>query len=166
MPLRRYWFVGRRLRLTQNPIMPKPASKITRATLVCLCLLGLGLGMFWCGHRAQVAKQVEKAAAWEKDAARLVMVNEGTCEWLVTIWPAAADEGKQWKMPVGKSAEAMLTAGDYRVEQKLLAEVGDVQTRKFAMTLQAGKVYRWRLINLLSSDTREWNASSDGAGKQ
>lgn len=146
--------------------MPKPASKIARVTLVCLCLLGLGIGLFWCGHRVQVAKQVEKAAAWEKDAARLVMVNESTCEWLVTIWPAADDEGKQWKMPVGKSAEAMLTAGDYRVEQKFLTDVGDVQTRKFTLTLEAGQVYRWRLINLLSSDTREWNVSFEGEGKR
>ncbi|MFT3869853.1 MAG: hypothetical protein QM715_15490 [Nibricoccus sp.] len=145
--------------------MPKPASKTTRVILVCLCLLGLGIGLFWCGHRTQMAKQAQKAAAWEKDAARLVMINEGTCEWLVTIWPAGADDGKQWKMPVGQSAEAMLTAGTYRVEQKLLANVGDAQMRKFALTLEAGQVYRWRLINLLSSDAKEWAVSLDEEGR-
>lgn len=144
--------------------MPKPASKITRVTLVCLCLLGLGFGLFWCGRQARAKTQMQKAVAWEKDAARLVMINESTCEWLVTIRPASDDEGKEWKMPVGKSAEVMLKSGEYCVEQVLLTEVGNVQKRSLTLTAEAGQVYRWRLVNLLSSDERELYVPVEGVG--
>lgn len=102
-----------------------------------------------------MAKQVAKETAWEKNAARLAMVNEGTCEWLVAIHPVGAADGKEWRLPVGKSAEAMLTAGEYLVEQKLVADAGAVQTRSFGLTLEAGQVYRWRLVNLFSADQAE-----------
>lgn len=146
--------------------MPKPASKIARVTLVCLCLLGLGFGLWRCVKSARTAAQ-NKPLVIPSFATRLTMANEGTCDWMITVKPVDGSEGDQWKVPTGKSAEVVLVAGDYQVEQKMLAlDFGAAPVRRFQMKLEAKQNYRWRLVNLLSSDAKELNGLHDAEGRR
>jgi len=89
-------------------------------------------------------------------AARLTMINESDCEWLITVSPFDGGEGEQWKLQVGKTREVALAEGQYRVEQKMLSvNSAAAPVRWFTFKLEAKQNYRWRLVNLLSSDAAE-----------
>ncbi|MFT3782658.1 MAG: hypothetical protein QM790_11645 [Nibricoccus sp.] len=142
--------------------MSKPASKFTRVTLVLLCLMAVAVGVFFCSRRAVETKETNPTVI-PKDAAKLVTVNDGTCSWRVTVALRNGGEPQQWKLEIGKSKEVILPAGDYDIEQRLLAEAGGSQARRFQVKLEAGEVYRWRLVNVLSSDSQELRIPVEGS---
>jgi len=136
--------------------MPKPAPKLGRLTLVCLCLLGVGAVFFWvrcAGTNQALAGKVPVDAS--AAAAHLTIVNDSNCEWRIVITPALGGEVQTWKLPVAKSQEAVLPGGDYVVDQTMLTvAISTVQTRRFPMKLDAGQAYRWRLVTVLSGDDK------------
>jgi hypothetical protein len=73
------------------------------------------------------------------------------CAWQVSFALAVGGERRILKLPLDKSIEVELTAGEYEVEQTMVVdEVGPDATRRFSMKLDSGEHYRWRLVTLLS----------------
>jgi len=143
--------------------MPKPASKLSRLVTVCLCLVGLALVflLFRCAKNARASAQNARIAI-PSFAARLTMVNDSNCEWIITATLVGeGEEGQTWKLQIGKSLEVVLAGGEYRLEQRMLSlESGSSQVRRFPMKFEAKQNYRWRLVSLLSGDEKMGLGSS------
>ncbi len=129
--------------------MSKPASKTTRVTLVCLCLLVLGFGVVRCARVLQAEQVRRRAAEVARSTAKLTLVNEGAGEWLIVLYPVAGSGTKTLRLGAGHIAEEILQPGGYAVEQRFLTAEG-VPVRRLQIVLEAGGVYRWRLVNLMS----------------
>ena len=123
-----------------------------RLTLALLCLVGLVGLFFWVRCTRVVSSQPVAAVVPAKTkVAHLTVLNGSPCEWQIVFTPAAGGERHAWKLSVDKSFDVELAGGDYAVEQTMLMdEAGPDATRRFSMQLEAGQVYRWRLITLLS----------------
>jgi len=124
-------------------------GRLTRAVL-CLAVGGVGSFLFSaCSH--VTSKSSEIVAPSVEKSAHLTMINGSDCEWRIVITADAGGARRSWILGVTKSIDVDLTAGDYAVEQTLVAGGGAQEmTRNFPLRLEAGQVYGWRLITLLS----------------
>ena len=93
------------------------------------------------------------------DAAQVVhltVLNSSDCEWQIAFKAAAGGGSRTWKLAAAKMLKIELAGGDYGVEQTMLtADAGAKATRRFAMHLEPGENYRWRLMTLLSDAAAE-----------
>lgn len=123
-----------------------------RLTLALLCLAGLAGLFFWVRCTRSVSPQpVAVVHSATTKVAHLTMLNGSPCEWQIVFTPVAGGERHAWKLSVDQSLEVDLTGGDYAVEQTMLMDdAGPEAMRRFSMRLEAGQVYRWRLVTLLS----------------
>lgn len=122
--------------------------------MICLCLVGLALAFYLvrCAKNARIAAR-NAPLVIPSFAARLTMINDSNCEWMITATLVEDGEGQTWKLQIGKSLEVILAAGEYQVEQRMLStETGAAQVRRFSMKLEAKQNYRWKLVTLLSGD--------------
>lgn len=128
------------------------APSLGRLTLALLCLAGL-VGLFLVVRcKPSMSSSATSTASHSKQVARLNVLNVSDCEWLVVITPATGGEKRTCKLPLAKSLDLELTAGDYEVEQTMvIANPGPDSMRRFSMHLAAGENYRWRLVTLLSA---------------
>jgi hypothetical protein len=128
------------------------APSLGRLTLALLCLAGL-VGLFLAVRCKQaVPSSATSTALGSKQIAHLNVLNVSNCEWQIVIAPVAGGEKCKWKLPLAKSLDVELVAGDYEVEQTMvIANPSPDSTRRFSMHLVAGENYRWRLVTLLSN---------------
>jgi hypothetical protein len=126
------------------------APSLGRLTLALLCLAGL-VGLFLVMRCRRDPNDVTGSATSPKQIVHLNVLNVSNCEWRVVIAPMAGGDKRTLKLPLGKSLEVELAAGEYEVEQMMaIADAGPDATRRFSMKLDAGEHYRWRLVTLLS----------------
>ena len=125
-----------------------------RLTLALLCLAGLvvvGLLLVVCCTQA-VPPAATSTTSGSKQVAHLNVLNVSDCAWLVVITSAAGGDKHKYKLPLAKSLDLDLAAGNYEVEQTMVvANPGPDSTRRFSMHLAASENYRWRLVTLLSN---------------
>lgn len=132
-------------------------------TLALLCLIVLGLVLFRCAGFP--ARDKAGRTTIPANCAILTVENLGNRDWSVSLYQADWDEQVERRIDSGKTVEVVLRAGKYRVDQKLFAsEQGPSQSRRFDISFLPGKKYRWRLMNLLSSDQTELSVAVGGRG--
>jgi hypothetical protein len=109
-------------------------------------LVGLGLMLTMGGCTA-----VRQPAA-AGPVAHVVVVNLSDSEWQIAIAPAGGGEARVLRLQARASQKVELSAGDYAIEQTLLAgNPGPASTRRLSAKLDPGQTYRWRLVTLLSA---------------
>ena len=81
--------------------------------------------------------------------ARLAVVNLTPHVWRIAVSATTGGEPRVVQVEGHATIELELTGGDYRIEQTLLAALGQSgATREFPAAFEAGQAYRWPLATL------------------
>jgi hypothetical protein len=122
-------------------------------TVAVLCLLLVAVGAFRCGTYLRKGRGSNPPEP-SRHTAVVVLVNEGDCAWSVLFSAKeVAEEPLRLRLKAGETQPVTIAEGVYWVEQRLVGAAG--RARHFEMIFEGGKKYRWRLVNLLSSDEKE-----------
>jgi|GEM_PF-1707383 len=138
------------------------APSLGRLTLVCAILAAL-IGLLLTVHctHGSAARLALAPLPDEAPIAHLTVLNSSECEWQIAFTASAGGGARTWKLPAAKMLKIELAGGDYRVEQTMLTANADATaTRRFALHLEPGETYRWRLMTLLSNAAAEMPPSA------
>lgn len=110
-----------------------------RVSLPLVCAVGLT----GCATTTPVAEVAPRPGA------RLVLVNLAAQAWELSLTPVEGTPGPVEYLPPQATREVALAAGEYAVEQVLLAAGGDrAAARRLRIRFEAGRTYRWPLAVL------------------
>lgn len=98
--------------------------------------------------------------------AHLVLVNLAAQAWEVSLVPAAGAQARVEQVAPQATREVALPAGEYSIEQVLLAAGGNrAAARRLVVRLEAGRTYRWPLAILEPDAVAAAGAGGDGGGR-
>jgi hypothetical protein len=115
----------------------------TIRSLASICIL---LFVSGCGSVPQPAVAPAREV-------HLVVANLSDFAWQITFAPRAGGAVRVLHLAARESQRIDLAGGTYSIEQIALNESGAADsTRRFAVNLESGQTYRWRLATLLSGE--------------
>jgi len=126
--------------------------------LICLAraalAVGVAVGLAGCAAPMTVAPRPAAGVA------HVALINFTGRAWLISLRAAGGGEVRSGRIAAAATIDLPLSAGDYVIEQTLLASDGAVAaTRQLAVHFDAGERYRWPLATLLS----DGNTAGTGA---
>jgi hypothetical protein len=121
---------------------------------------GLILLLAGCGQRKISLPTTDAGSA------TVAVVNLSDFEWRIVVTAQHGGLTRTAQLARRAECDLVVPAGDYLIEQTLLApEAGADTTRRFPLQVAAGKKYRWPLATLLSAEADDPAPGGEGAGR-